>query len=58
MKLIFWKLRFSFYMWRRSDMDFKYCYGNAGAAIENNPDDIYIDGAVYYAQEEMSCWSD
>jgi len=58
MRLLIWKLRFSFYMWRRSDMPFKWCMQSADCSIDNDPDSIYEDGPIYYAQEEMACWSD
>lgn len=57
-KLIIWKLRFAWYMWRRSSMRFWWCYECAGYSIENDPDCIWEDGPEYYAAEEMACWSD
>jgi hypothetical protein len=58
MKLFIWKARFAFYMWKRSDLTLINCFRYAEASIENNPDDIWEDGPIYYAQEEMACWSD
>ena len=58
MKLIWWKIRFAWYMTRRSEMGFRFCYAYADAAIENDPESMYEDGPIYYAQEEMANWSD
>lgn len=58
MELIVWKSRYAWHMRQRSDMPWNWCWDSAGCAIENDPDDIYTDGPVYYAQEEMTNWSD
>lgn len=58
MKLLIWKMRFALYMHRKSDLPLSDCYRYAEAVIENNPDDIWEDGPIYYAQEEMAVWSD
>jgi len=58
MRLILWKIRFALYIKRKSLMPFIEGFKVAGSAIENNPDDVFIDGPIYYAQEEMACWSD
>ena len=57
-KLILWKFRFAWYMWRRSQMSFAWCYRCAGYSIENDPDMLWEDGPEYYAAEEMACWGD
>lgn len=45
-------------MWHKSSCGFYTCYEMAKFSIENDPDHIYIDGPIYYAQEEIANWSD
>jgi len=58
MKMFIWKLRFTFHMMKRSNMNFVFCWHCANAAIENNPDYMWEDGPIEYAEEEMASWSD
>jgi len=43
-------------MWRRTGLNLRLCYQIAEAAIENDPDNLWIFGPEYYADQEMSHW--
>ena len=59
-KLFIWRVKYSFYMYKKSDMPFTFCWGESIGCIYNIGDDWMSPDypPSYCAEEDMSCWSD
>ena len=55
MKKFFWKIKFTYFMWKYARITFSFIWEAAQASIDSN-EDWLEDGAECCVDEEMQCW--
>ena len=58
LKKLIWKLRYAYYMHRKTLCDWSFCWESATIATEECGDDWRDEKPEYMAQEELYCWID